>query len=252
MRRLLLAAMLLVVPSGVRSQSQRVLGGRVRDGQSDEPLPRAIITVVGQNLQTRTDDSGRFSIAGVPRGVITLRLEHDGFAAAVEQLDSTMIEPELTFRLFPASTVLDAILVQARGARRPSRDGATATAVRPDERKAPADANATEMVSKVPGALILSGGQIGSGSIIRLRGVKSILGSGPPLIFIDGVRVSGGEPPRGGPGGGSMFRRYNEPSVLDQLDPASIDHIEVLPGSAATALYGTGGANGVILVFTKR
>jgi TonB-dependent SusC/RagA subfamily outer membrane receptor len=40
--------------------------------------------------------------------------------------------------------------------------------------------------------------------------------------------------------------------VLDQLDPASIDHIEVLPGSAATALYGTGGANGVILVFTKR
>jgi TonB-dependent SusC/RagA subfamily outer membrane receptor len=251
MRALFLAVM-LVVGAGARGRAQGTLTGLVRDGQSDEPLPQALVSVVGQDLKARTDDSGRFQITNVSPGVVNLRIEHDGFAAAVEQLDPVTAGLQPTFRLFPSATVLDAILVQARGSKRPSKDGASTTSVRPDERKASGEGTATDMVARIPGALILSGGQIGSGSIIRLRGVKSILGSGPPLIYIDGVRVSGGEPPRGAPGSGSMFRRYNEPSVLDQLDPASIDHIEVLPGSAATALYGTGGANGVILVFTKR
>jgi TonB-dependent SusC/RagA subfamily outer membrane receptor len=251
MRTLLLAGMLISL-FGTRGRAQNILEGRVRDGQSDEPLSQAVVSVVGLDLRTRTDDSGRFRITGFPAGVLNLRIEHKGFAAAVEQLDPATAPPTQTFRLFPAATVLGALLVEARGGKPPARDGAVTTAVRGDERTSSSAANATEMIAKVPGALVLSGGQIGSGSIIRLRGVKSLLGNGPPLVYIDGVRVSGGEPPRGAPGSGSMFRRYNEPSVLDQLDPASIDHIEVLPGSAATALYGTGGANGVILVFTKR
>ena len=234
------------------AQNTASLEGHIRDGRTKQPLPNATVAVVGGNVTGRTDDSGYFRLTSLPAGALSIRIEHSGYASSVEEVD-VIPGAQADFQLFSSATVLDAIMVNARAKKPPAtRDGASSADVRTDDKTETANSS-SELVARVPGAMVLSGGQLGSGSSIRLRGLKTIIGNGNPLIYLDGVRVSGGEPRAGGgQGGGSMFRKYNEPTVLDQLDPMSIDHIEVLPGAAATAMYGTGGANGVILIYTKR
>jgi TonB-dependent SusC/RagA subfamily outer membrane receptor len=248
-----LVVLFLAIPAAGRSQSVGSLEGHVYDGRTQQPLAGAIVSLVGGQSQTRTDDSGFFRLAPLPRGNVDLRIEREGYAAVIEGAEIGG-KSGANFKLFSSATVLDAILVKARAIRDSARDGAKTTAVRPDERRSSLGSS-SDLVARVPGAMVFSGGQLGSGASIRLRGLKSIIGNTNPLIYLDGVRISGGEPRSGGgagAGAGGMFRKYAEPTVLDQLDPMSIDHIEVLPGAAATTLYGTGGANGVILIYTKR
>jgi len=93
-----------------------------------------------------------------------------------------------------------------------------------------------------------SSGMTGEGARIRIRGNASLSQSNEPIVFVDGVRInsSGDFSFNIGAGGGGS------PSRLDDLDPASIDRIEVLKGAAAATLYGTEASNGVIQIFTKK
>lgn len=94
-------------------------------------------------------------------------------------------------------------------------------------------------------SMLGNSGQPGAGATMRLRGNHSILQESRPLIYVDGVRVYSGFGPTTG---GSM----QAGSPLSDIDPAQIERIEVLKGPAATTLYGTEAANGVIRIFTKR
>ena len=255
----LLVALFAACPAVASAQERGSLEGHVLDGRTQQPLANALLSVVGGHLQARTDDSGFFRLAPLAPGPLNVRIQRPGYAAAIEPVDVVEAE-KVEFQLFSAATVLEALVVRVRASEvTTSRDGAKTTAIRPDERRSAAAVSSTDLIARVPGALVISGGQLGSGSSVRLRGLKSLFAAGNPLIYVDGVRVSGGEfriggGPAAGAGAqrGGMFRRYTEPTVLDQLDPSSIDHIEVLPGAAATTLYGTGAANGMILIYTKR
>ena len=87
------------------------------------------------------------------------------------------------------------------------------------------------------------GGQAGAGKILRLRGINSLINR-EPLVFLDGIRL--GRIGRASPGEARQVI-----SLLDTLTPEAVARIEILRGSAATALYGSDGAGGVILIYTR-
>ena len=94
-----------------------------------------------------------------------------------------------------------------------------------------------------PGVVGLSGsGLAGEAMKIRIRGNASLTQSNEPIIFVDGIRISSG----GTSGGGASL------SHLDDIDPSTIERIEILKGAAAATLYGTEASNGVIQIFTKK
>ena len=90
-----------------------------------------------------------------------------------------------------------------------------------------------------------SGGLTGEGAKIRIRGNASLSQSNEPIIFVDGVRINSGGGFGVGTGGGGS------PSRIDDIDPSTIERVEVLKGAAAATLYGTEASNGVIQFFTK-
>jgi TonB-dependent SusC/RagA subfamily outer membrane receptor len=103
-----------------------------------------------------------------------------------------------------------------------------------------------EIQARVAGARVLfSGGGVGMATQILLRGFKSLSLPGDPLYYLDGIPVAPPTAP-------SARNRAGEPSILDLIDPSTIDHIEVLSGAAASATFGLGANNGVILIYTKR
>jgi TonB-linked SusC/RagA family outer membrane protein len=102
---------------------------------------------------------------------------------------------------------------------------------------------------KAPGVTILQGtGAVGSGARIKIRGSSSISLNDVPLLYIDGVRVNNNE------GAGVTVQGFSSGTVsrINDLDPESIESIEIIKGPAAATLYGTEASNGVIQIITKR
>ena len=99
-----------------------------------------------------------------------------------------------------------------------------------------------------------SAGVIGAGSSIRLRGNTSVALSNQPLVYVDGVRVRSDEYPKNVPaaGGQNLRSSHVNASPIDDINPDDIERVEVLKGAAASTLYGTEAAAGVIQIFTKR
>jgi len=102
---------------------------------------------------------------------------------------------------------------------------------------------------KAPGVTILQGsGSVGSGARIKIRGSSSVALNDAPLLYIDGVRVNNNE------GSGVTVQGFSSGIVsrINDLDPESIETIEIIKGPAAATLYGTEASNGVIQIITKR
>ena len=100
---------------------------------------------------------------------------------------------------------------------------------------------------QAPGVQVLqSGGTTGTGSRVRIRGANSLSLSNEPLIIIDGVRVNSSA------SSSSISTGGQAPSRLNDINPEDIESIEILKGPAASGLYGTQAANGVIQITTKR
>lgn len=236
-------ALLCAVSAGRAGQAGS-LEGRVGDALTGHALRGARVSVVGRRSETRTNDSGFYLLPKLPAGPIVLRINLSGYAAAVEQVEIAGAT-RANVNLVAASTLLDAMLVLGNPPDPPAFDsGGTRTMVRTDDRSTGA-ASSNDLVSQIPGARVIRiSGQIGAGTAVQLRGVKSLLTNSDPVIYLDGVRVSSQ--------GSRLTNRMNGPTVLDLIDPATIDRIEVLPGSAAAMLYGDGASNGVILIYTKQ
>ena len=110
------------------------------------------------------------------------------------------------------------------------------------------------LTSRVPGVSVTTGtGLAGSGAKVRLRGSASVALSNQPLVYVDGVRIRSDGYPKNAPQFGERSRGPNDtPSPLNDIEPADIERVEVVRGPAATTLYGTEAAAGVIQIFTKR
>ena len=220
----LLAALLvlLLLPGQAFAQNIRVQG-RVLDEQG-EGLIGAGVVIQGTTTGTITDMDGNF-VLSVPHGA-TLEVSCIGYATQVVQAAQT-----LTITLEPESRALDEAVVIAYGQQKKvTITGAVSAMGNDDIMKAPVANVANALQGNLPGvSAVQPSGMPGADEpVIRIRGVGS-LNSAEPLVLVDGVERS-----------------------FSQLDPNEIESISVLKDASATAVFGVRGANGVILVTTKR
>ncbi|MDZ7694354.1 MAG: TonB-dependent receptor plug domain-containing protein [Balneolaceae bacterium] len=157
----------------------------------------------------------------------------------------------LNFILGQGSVNLDEVVVTGTGGPVEKRKiGNTIGSVSAEDLgNAPIQNFSDVLQGRVPGLNAMpSSGVTGEGARIRIRGSSSLSQSNEPIVFIDGVRVDRG----GGFGGMVSAGGGASPSRLDDINPKSIERVEVLKGAAAATLYGTEASNGVIQIFTKR
>lgn len=240
-----------LAPTGVNAQS--TITGTVTEAGTQRPLVNAQISIQGTTMGSLSNSRGVYTISGnIPTGEVTVRAELIGFRAVEQQAsvsaDGTV---QLDFELAQTTLALDQIVVTGAGvATERRRLGNTiATIDVGDLETAPVSSMSEILGGREAGVVgLVSGGMAGEGSRIRIRGSASLSQSNEPVIYVDGVRVdaAGGFGPGIGAGGGGS------PSRLDDINPESIERIEILKGAAAATLYGTQASNGVIQIFTKR
>ena len=263
------------VPASVTAASRSAGGivtGRVTDSASGAGLGGAAVRIEGSKISAVTSDSGQFSLKNVPPGDQVLMVRLFGYRPATRTV--TVVDGERTtvrIAMAPVPTVLSGVVTTATGLQRKVEVGNDITSINVDSvmRVAPITSVTDLLETRVPGLTVLhASGTPGDPARLRLRGAGSVQFNNDPIVIIDGVRVYASQsdprnmnqaPTVGVPSGtfanGQTIQRqtggYTAPSPLDQIDPASIETIEVLKGPSATATYGSDAASGVIVITTK-
>ncbi len=245
------ALLALGVPLAAQQTAGGAIAGRVTDRVNGQPVSDVRVQIVGTQRGALSRTNGSYRIVGVPNGTYTVRASRIGYAATtVSATVSGGGEATANFVLTVAENVLDKVTVSGAtgGSARAREVGASVSRIDSTSFNVSAVTNLSQVLSaRTPGVAVQSGGgTIGVSSRIRLRGPTSINLSNDPLLVIDGL-VSNNNTNNFsvGVGGGTTSR-------LDDINPQDIEDIQVLKGAAATALYGTGAANGVIQITTKR
>jgi TonB-linked SusC/RagA family outer membrane protein len=224
----------------------RQVTGKVT-GTDNQPVASATIKVKGSNAAATSNADGAFSL-NAPSGSFTLQISSTGFAAKEVTVGATQSTVNVT--LTAQSTDLSEVVVTALGVKREKKSLTYASQqVGGDEIRRAAGPNFMEGLSgKAAGIDIkISGSGAGGSTKAVLRGAKSLLGTSEALYVIDGVPMvnnKGGQP---GSYGGN-----DRGDGLSALNTADIENISVLRGANASILYGSQGANGVILITTKK
>ncbi|MEP6733598.1 MAG: TonB-dependent receptor [bacterium] len=240
----------------VMQQGTAVVSGIVTDARSQQPVANASVIVVGTRFGAQTGTDGRYRIGGVPSGSQRLSARRIGYATqqrTVQVSDQTSAD----FALQPAATSLDEVIVTgtAGGELRRSIGNAVATIDADDAISKSAAQSVSSLIgARAPGVIIApSTGRLGAGPSIQIRGRSSIGLDNSPIIFVDGVRVSnatnaGPVAPTGRLGG----QASNVSGRLNDISPEDIESIEIIKGPAASTIYGTEAASGVIQIITKK
>ncbi|MGB5008010.1 MAG: TonB-dependent receptor [Ferruginibacter sp.] len=222
--------------------SQNVITGKVTDAKDGTPVAGATITVKGTKTLTQTANDGTFKINVT--GNAPLIISSVGFD---RQEVATTGSASLDIKLVQNNLQLNEVVVVGYGTQR-RRDVTGAISKVSSEKLNSISVPSFEaaLQGKAPGVQILSGnGLAGSGSVVRIRGVGSISASGDPLYVVDGIPIISDQFLRGN--GGAMNQ-----NPLSSINPADIESVEILKDAGATGIYGSRGANGVILITTKR
>ncbi len=244
-----MALLALVGASPIAAQTGTILG-RVVDQTSNAPLPGAQISVAGTTLGALANQNGEYIIRQVPPGQQEIRATLIGYSTQTQTVTVTAGGTTTqNFQMSQSAIELGAVVVSATGRKQTLREIGSSVGV-VDVSKvdlAPVTSFDQLIQGRTAGATVLqSSGVTGSGSRIRIRGSNSMSLSNAPLLVVDGVRVDNN--PSENPIGGLD----QAPSALNDLNPNNIQSIEILKGPAASALYGTAAANGVIQVTTKQ
>lgn len=228
--------------------------GRVVNSKG-EPIAGATVAVQGTNKTTTTNNSGEFSLSGVDENAV-IQITHVQFEPESITLNGHGIV-NATLQIKVSS--LDEMQVIAYGTTTKRLNTGNVTTVKAVEiEKQPIQNPLLALQGKVPGmSIVQSNGLPGSGVTVRIRGQNSISSGIDPLYIIDGVPYSsqllplagsvlGSSGARGGNGGNITG------NPLSYLNPSDIESIEILKDADATAIYGSRGANGVVLITTKK
>jgi TonB-linked SusC/RagA family outer membrane protein len=244
MRKLLLLIPLVVLNAVLLLAQTKEFTGTVTDSHG-YPVPGATIRIRGMKSGTTTDGNGIFHLHLSPNAVLLV----SAIGMAPQEV-RTGEGSSLTISLKPTEANLSEVVVTALGVRRDKRMLAYATQEVSGNSlvEAKQDNLLNALDGKVAGVQITnSSGMPGSSSRITVRGTSSLLGDNTALFVIDGVPMDNTEQgnPDGSLGAGGTSNR-----AID-IDPNIIESITVLKGAAATALYGSSGSKGAILITTK-
>ena len=249
------AAALALLPSPAAAQSGQIVG-QVTDALTGRDLAEVQVFVVGTGVGMLTRSDGRYLLLDVPAGTYTVRAERIGMRTASQEITVTAGQTvTVDFAMETQALGLDELVVTGTaGAARQREVGSSVAAVNLSDLPEPVISVDQALAARAPGVTSLrSSGMAGSGSQIRLRGNVSIAMSNQPLVYIDGVRIrSEGYALNHAVGQHVAFGPKDVMGPLNDINPNDIDRVEIVKGPAATALYGTEAAGGVIQIFTKR
>lgn len=247
-----LLLMLMAVSTIAMAQS-RYLRGKVTTPEGN-PAEGATVKVKGTNTSTETNKDGEWALA-VAQDAATLEISLNGFLtteatiAAGSDIINTTIEPD--------KVGINSVTVTALGIRKEKRAlGFSNQTVQGTEVQGSGEQNVVQALSsKVAGAIVTgSGGTPGASSKIILRGATTFTNENQPLIVVDGVPIDNSTTQTTSPDYpfNENLQGVNNSNRAIDINPADIETINVLKGPAAAALYGVRGANGAIIITTKR
>ncbi len=245
-----------------RQQGSGVVAGRVTDGKTGQGVAQATVTIVGTTLGASTRVDGAYRITGVVPGSYHVTARRVGYTLLTKDVtvgaDQTVA---LDFPLTAAPAHLDEVVATVTGDARKYQVGNLIETVRADSvmKVAPVTSLGDLVNARVPGVQVFQpGGVTGASPSINIRGQNSLILSNQPLLVIDGARVENsaasscygnvrcsGTTITTASFGASFGGRFND------INPEEIASVEVVKGPSAATLYGTDGANGVILITTK-
>ncbi|MFB9056187.1 SusC/RagA family TonB-linked outer membrane protein [Mariniflexile ostreae] len=205
------------------AQAQNITG-TVSDANG--PLPGASVIVKGTSQGATTDFDGKFTLENVVSNA-TLKVSFVGYAAKEMPVNNQTV---INFILVEDASQLDEIIVVGYGTQKKSLVTGAISSIKADDIQNNASTRVEQAIQgKVSGISVLSNsGSPGAGSKIRIRGTGSN-GNSDPIYIVDGMKTSS----------------------IDNIDGGDIQSIEILKDAASSAIYGTEGANGVVLITTK-
>lgn len=242
------------IPGALAAQGTGTVEGTVTDAASQRPLANVQVSVqgTGATVGALTNAQGQFRIPNVAAGQQTVRARFIGYAATTV----TVTVPaggvgRADIALRQSAIELSAVVTTGTGGSQVEarKLGNTVASVELPA-NAPIASFSDALQGREPGLMMLpSTGTTGEGARIRIRGNASLSQNNEPIVYVDGVRIDNG----GGFGSGFVGSGGGgRPSRLDDINPASIEKVEVLKGAAAATLYGTEASAGVLLITTKK
>lgn len=230
------------------ANAQTTITGRVMDGAANESAIGASVLVVGTTVGTITDFDGNFTLE-VPEGKFILQVSMVGFKTQVinirgkERVDVTLMED---------TQLMDEVVVVGYGVMKKRDLSGSISQIKSEDLLAGGGTDAAHSLSgKIAGVDVKeSDGAPGSGVSITVRGANSFTTSSQPLYIVDGIPF--GTDPNGVPASGANEGQNQSQNPLSMLNPNDIEKIEVLKDASATAIYGSRGANGVVIITTKK
>ena len=240
-----LASLFLLWGSCEVAMAQTAVQGRVTDDQGNALPSATVMTASGKGVFTDLD--GQYTLA-VSAGEQTLTFSFIGYLNTVKTVNVRAGEAKtLNIRLREDAVLLNESVVVGYGVQRKKEvTGAISTIDSKEITAVQTPSFEAALQGQAAGVQVTQGsGMAGSGSIVRIRGLSSISAGGDPLYVIDGIPIT--QDYFAGGNSGAMNR-----NPLASLNPNDIKDIQVLKDAAATGIYGSRGANGVILITTKR
>jgi len=230
-----------------------VVSGVVKDKRTGQTIPGVSIKVKGTVIGTQTDIDGTYNLSvKEERANFTLVVSYIGYKAQEFNMTRSATSITQNVQLEEDRLGLDEVVVTGQGIdvskRRLSTNVVSISGA--DIEKTPGSRIDQLLQAKLPNAQIrLTGGQAGATSIIRARGVVSAFMNSTPVVYVDGVRMDNLNTPSTLGGGSASGAGV---SALADIPMDNIEKIEYINGGAATTLYGSDAANGVIQIITKK
>jgi iron complex outermembrane receptor protein len=243
------AVAVLLFVSQLAMAQERVISGRVTDSKDSSGVPGVTVTAKGAKTGTQTGSDGSFRLS-VGSSVTTLIFSSIGYATQEIKIGGNST---VDVSLVVSNAQLGEVVVTGYGtAKRKDITGSIASLKTKDFNKGTQTAPEQLMQGKVAGVQVINNsGAPGGGTTVRIRGTSSIRAGNSPLFVIDGVQLQntgirpnidltdvGGGTPSGNP--------------LNFINPNDIVSMDILKDASAAAIYGSRGANGVVLITTKR
>jgi TonB-linked SusC/RagA family outer membrane protein len=256
---LVAGALLVTAPAAAQAQAATgTITGRVYDSTLAVVIGGVNIQVTGTRLTGVTGSDGRYRITNVPVGARTITALRLGYASSRHTVTVTAEgETVLDIAMEMSAVSLDQVISTGTAGETELRaigNVVSTVDVSADLQKTAAPDMTDLLRARAPGVNIQPiSGRIGAGGAIQIRSPSSIGLSNSPLIYIDGVRVNNAtsEGPTGVSGGLGAQGNSVE-NRLDDINPDDIESIQIIKGPAASTIYGTEAANGVIQIITKK
>ena len=240
-----ISVLLLVLVAQLTFAQERTVSGIVSDN-AGIPLPGVSVLIKGTKTGTQTDFDGSYSIKAEPSSVIIF--SYVGLTTKEMSANSTKVNVKLSSN----STELQSVVVTALGIKREKKSLGYATQqIKGDDLTKVITGNlANSLSGKLSGVSIKTSGNIGGSTNVIIRGNKSLTGNNQPLWVVDGIPLNNDNTNSANQKSGISGFDYG--NSASDINPDDIETMNVLKGTAASALYGSRAAGGVIIITTKK